>query len=71
MTSINPVSMKVKVEEKGHVSLPEKSDVSNLIQELGYHIDSVIVLNKGEPVPDDERVKENASYKIISVVSGG
>ncbi len=63
--------MKVKVEGKGEVDLPDKSDVNTLIRELGHHIDSVIVLNDGEPVPDDAEIKENEEYRVISVVSGG
>jgi len=63
--------MKVKVEGEGEISLPEKSDVNTLIRELGHHIDSVIVLNDGEPVPDDADIKESEVYKVISVVSGG
>lgn len=63
--------MKVKVEGKGEVDLPDKSDVNTLIKELGHHIDSVIVLNNGEPVPDDAEIKEDEKYKVISVVSGG
>lgn len=63
--------MKVKVEGKGEITLPDKSDVNTLIRNLGHHIDSVIVLNDGEPVPDDAEIKEDENYKIISVVSGG
>ncbi|MFW6176604.1 MAG: MoaD/ThiS family protein [Thermoplasmatota archaeon] len=63
--------MKVKVEGKGKITLPDDSDVNTLIKELGHHIDSVIVLNDGEPVPDDSKIKENEDYKVISVVSGG
>ncbi|MFW6375589.1 MAG: MoaD/ThiS family protein [Thermoplasmatota archaeon] len=63
--------MKVEVEGKGKIDLPDKSDVNTLIKELGHHIDSVIVLNDGEPVPDDAEIEENEKYRVISVVSGG
>jgi sulfur carrier protein ThiS len=63
--------MKIKVENEGEVILPESSKVSDLIQELDYHQDSVIVIHDGKPMPEDEKLKDDMKLKIISVVSGG
>ncbi len=63
--------VRVEIENDGPIEVPKGSDVSDVIQSLDYHIDSVIVLSDGEPVPLDDEVKEDMTLKILSVVSGG
>ncbi len=64
-------TMKVKVKGEGDINLQKGSDVSSLVKELDYHLDSVIVLSDDEPLPLDHDLKEEMELKIISVVSGG
>ncbi|MBS3781663.1 MAG: MoaD/ThiS family protein [Candidatus Thermoplasmatota archaeon] len=63
--------MKVEVEGEGKVEVPEESQVSTVVKKLDYHLDSVIVLSEGEPLPLDEKVEEDITIKILPVVSGG
>ncbi|MFP3871615.1 MAG: MoaD/ThiS family protein [Candidatus Aenigmatarchaeota archaeon] len=63
--------MKVEVEGKGSVEVPEDSSVSTLVKELDYHLDSVVVLLDDEPLSLDHGLKEGMELKIVSVVSGG
>ncbi len=63
--------MKVNVESQGNFELEKKTFVSDLVEKLGYHKDSIIVLKKGEPIPLDEELEDGMSLKIVSVVSGG
>lgn len=63
--------MKVKVEGEGEIEVPENSEVSSLVNKLGYHLDSVIVLENEEPLPIDSNLEDGMHLKIISVVSGG
>ncbi len=63
--------MKVNIEDEGSVEIPEGSQVSTVIKKLDHHIDSVIVLSNGEPIPLDEKIEEDMDLKILPVVSGG
>ncbi len=63
--------MKVKVEGEGEIEVQENSEVSSLVNRLGYHLDSVIVLENEEPLPIDSNLEDGMELKIISVVSGG
>ncbi len=63
--------MKVNIEDEGKVKVPEGSRVSAVIEKLDHHIDSVIVLRDGEPLPLDHELEENMDLKILPVVSGG
>jgi len=63
--------MKVNIEDKGSIEVPEGSQVSTVVKKLDHHVDSVIVLSDGEPIPLDDEVKENMKLKILPVVSGG
>lgn len=63
--------MKVKVDGSGEVSLSDGANVSNLIEKLDHHQDSVIVLEDQKPIPLDKNLEDEVEYKIISVVSGG
>ncbi len=63
--------MKIEIKGEGPIDVPEGSEVSDVIESLDYHVDSVIVTSDGEPVPLDDEVKENMTLKILSVVSGG
>ncbi len=63
--------MKVKIENKGEIEVPEGSKVSNVVEKLDHHLDSVVVLSKGKPLPIDEKIEEGMQLKIVPVVSGG
>jgi len=63
--------MKVKIEGKGSVEIPEGSQVLTVVKKLDYHMDSVIVLSEGEPIPLDDELEENMTLKVLPVVSGG
>lgn len=63
--------MKVNLEGKGPLEVSEGSTVKDIVDRLDHHIDSVIVVNEGSPVPLDEEVEEGQNLKVISVVSGG
>ncbi len=63
--------MKVNIEDEGSIEVPEGSQVSTVVKELDHHVDSVIVLSDGEPIPLDDKVEENMDLKILPVVSGG
>lgn len=59
------------VEGEGVVTLEPRKSVSDLVKMLDYHLDSVIVLDEGEPLPLDKELKDGMKLKILSVVSGG
>lgn len=63
--------MKVKVEEEGEVDLEEESTVEDLLKELDYHLDSVVVISDDDPLPLDYNLEKDMEVKIIPVVSGG
>ncbi|MEF8834863.1 MAG: MoaD/ThiS family protein [Candidatus Thermoplasmatota archaeon] len=63
--------MKVNIEDEGKVEVPKGSEVSTVIERLDHHIDSVIVLSDGEPIPLDDKIEENMTLKVLPVVSGG
>ncbi len=63
--------MKVNIEDHGKVEVPEGSRVSAVLEKLDHHIDSVIILCDGEPIPLDDELEEDMDLKILPVVSGG
>ncbi|MEF8832282.1 MAG: MoaD/ThiS family protein [Candidatus Thermoplasmatota archaeon] len=63
--------MKVNIEDEGKMEVPKGSEVSTVIERLDHHIDSVIVLSDGEPIPLDDKIEENMTLKVLPVVSGG
>ena len=63
--------MKVYIEDEGEIEIPKGSQVSDVIEKLDHHIDSVIVLSDGEPITLDDQLEENMKLKILPVVSGG
>lgn len=63
--------MKVKIEDQGKIKIPEGSKVSTVVEKLDHHLDSVVVLSEGKPVPLEEEVKEDMALKVVPVVSGG
>ncbi len=63
--------MFVNVEGEGDIEVDQDTRVEDLINKLGYHQESVIVLNDDVPIPSDEKASKYKALKIISVVSGG
>ncbi len=63
--------MKVYIEDEGEIEIPKGSQVSDVIEKLDHHIDSVIVLSDGEPITLDDELEENMELKVLPVVSGG
>ena len=69
--------MEVKVrilageEEERSVEISECETYESLLEKLGLNPVEVIVLHDGEPVPEDERVREGGKIEIIRVVSSG
>ena len=63
--------MKVYIEDEGEIEIPKGSQVSDVIEKLDHHIDSVIVLSDGEPITLDDQLEENMELKVLPVVSGG
>lgn len=63
--------MRVKIENEGDIEIPKGSSVSSVVEKFDYHLDSVVVLSKGKPVPLEEEVDEDMTLKIVPVVSGG
>ncbi|MGM0510150.1 MAG: hypothetical protein ACQESD_03370 [Thermoplasmatota archaeon] len=63
--------MIVNVEGEGEMEVDHDTRVEELIEELGYHQESVIVLSGDVPIPSDEKASKFKDLKIISVVSGG
>lgn len=63
--------MEIFVEDNGSIDVPQKSIVSDIVQKLDYHLDAVIVVKNGTPLPLDTTLKEGDRLKILSVVSGG
>ncbi|RLG73735.1 MAG: thiamine biosynthesis protein ThiS [Thermoprotei archaeon] len=68
--------MKVKVkllrENKiVEVMLGENAKVRDLVHELGFTIEDVIVLKDEMPLIEDEVLEEDAEYVIMPVASGG
>ena len=63
--------MIVNVEGEGEMEVDQNTRVQDLVKELGYHQESVIVLSGGVPIPSDEKASKYKALKIISVVSGG
>lgn len=62
--------MKLKVDGE-KLELPENSTVSQVLETLDHHQDSVIVLDGETPLPLDRELSGEEDLKIISVVSGG
>lgn len=63
--------MIVNVEGEGEVEVDQSTKVKDIVEKLGYHQESVIVLNDDVPIPSDENASKYKTLKIISVVSGG
>ncbi len=63
--------MKIKVKDEGKVQVPDESTVKTVLEQLDYHLDSVVVISEDEPLPLDQEVEEGMTLKIIPVVSGG
>lgn len=63
--------MDINIDGKGEVKLPDGSTVSDLVEKLNFHKESVIVLEKGEPIPLDKKLNDKTNVKVIPVVSGG
>jgi len=68
--------MKVRVYIRGEqkecsVEIQEGDDYEHLLENLGLNPVEVIVLQDGEPVPEDEIVRKENRIEIIRVVSGG
>ncbi|MFO8109021.1 MAG: MoaD/ThiS family protein [Thermoplasmata archaeon] len=63
--------MKIEVKGVGNVTVPPESRVSDVVRDLNHHLDAVIVVKDGKPVPLDEQLKNGDTLKVLSVVSGG
>ena len=67
--------MKVRIlagkEEERSVEISEGETYESLLEKLGLNPVEVIVLQDGEPVPEDERVRKGGKIEIIRVVSSG
>ncbi|HDJ94766.1 MAG TPA: thiamine biosynthesis protein ThiS [Acidilobales archaeon] len=53
------------------VMLGENAKVRDLVHELGFTIEDVIVLKDEMPLIEDEVLEEDAEYVIMPVASGG
>ncbi|MFP4000453.1 MAG: MoaD/ThiS family protein [Thermoplasmata archaeon] len=65
------MTVKVKIEGEGELEIPEDSKVSTVVERLDHHLDSVVVISEGKPLPIKEKLEEGMSLKVVPVVSGG
>ncbi|GEM_PF-1968478 len=63
--------MEINVEGVGNVRMSTDSHVSDLVKELDHHLDAIIVVKDGRPVPLDHPLEDGDTIKVLSVVSGG
>jgi len=68
------IKVKVKLLRENkivEVMLGENAKVRDLVHELGFTIEDVIVLKDEMPLIEDEVLEEDAEYVIMPVASGG
>ena len=68
--------MKIKVKLSRNSTIKElnletKSTVEDLLKKIGLKPDTLIVMNKGAPIPIDNILKDGQELTIIQVSSGG
>ena len=68
--------MKIKVKlsrisEKKELKLEAESTVEDLLKKIDLKPDTLIVMNKGTPIPIDNILKDGQELTIIQVSSGG
>ena len=67
--------MKVRIlagkEEERSVEISEGETYESLLEKLGLNPVEVIVLHDGEPILEEEKVREGGKIEIIRVVSSG
>ncbi len=63
--------MNITVKGKKEQEFPNGTTVEDVIESLGFHKDSVIVLLDDTPIPIDQELEDGAEIKVIPVVSGG
>ncbi len=61
----------ILMREKEQVVLDYHGTVQDLLPQVGYSIETAVVLKNGTPVEESERVGDDDELKIIPVVSGG
>ncbi|AEB94924.1 MAG: MoaD/ThiS family protein [Metallosphaera sp.] len=53
------------------VELDFNSTVRDLVRKLGFTVQGVVVLRNGQPVLDDEKLKEGDNLTLVQTASGG
>jgi sulfur carrier protein ThiS len=53
------------------VEMSEGSTVQGLLDGLGFRAHAVLVLQAGQPVPENAPAEDGAEYEVITVASGG
>ena len=61
----------ILMREKEQVALDYHGTVQDLLPQVGYSIETAVVLKNGTPVEESELVGDDDELKIIPVVSGG
>ena len=61
----------ILMREKEQVVLNYHGTVQDLLPQVGYSIETAVVLKNGTPVEESELVGDDDELKIIPVVSGG
>lgn len=58
-------------QEDRAVELPEGATVTDLISAVGEHVDVMVCVRGGVPIPEDERVRDGEHLLLLSAASGG
>ena len=61
----------ILMREKEQMTLDYCGTVQDLLPQVGYSIETAVVLKNGTPVEESELVGADDELKIIPVVSGG
>jgi len=69
-----PLEVTLKIPQKEivkKISVSEKSSIGSIITDLGYDLDTIVVLNNDKPIPETEKITENLTLTVLEITSKG
>ena len=65
------VRFRPRRQEDRPVELPDGATVADLVAAVGEHIDVMVCVRDGVPVPEDEPLHDGEGLLLLSAASGG
>ena len=53
------------------LDVAKNDSIESVVTKLGFHLDTIVVLYEGKPIPETKKISENMEITILEITSKG